>query len=257
MELAVGLGDLVGGEAEVVLEPVEEGGLEDAAGAVEGIAGEPDELGFAEAELGDVLHLLAQSFDGDLVGELDRDGAVEDLAGDVRGGEVLPDELEHEELVEVGVEQGADDGVQLPVVVVGSLGEVDLHGEIVPAGGRAQELLGWREPCAPILSDVSGKDGSAWRTGCFMGSLSIFPYDQLVVRREAFFNAYCAWYRVPGESGGARERLDPRVAERRQLRGVCVTQHEARRGVARGCNLAQSGAEERSRRVCPDPSWTA
>ena len=69
--VAGALGDLVGGEAEVVLEPVEEGGLEDAAGAVEGVAGEPDELGLAEAELGDVVHLLAQGFGGDLVGELD------------------------------------------------------------------------------------------------------------------------------------------------------------------------------------------
>jgi hypothetical protein len=41
--------------------------------------------------------------------------------------EVFPDELEHEELVEVGVEQRADDGVKLPVVVVGALGEVDVH----------------------------------------------------------------------------------------------------------------------------------
>jgi hypothetical protein len=43
-ELAVGFGDLVVGEAEVVLEPVEELGLEDLADAVEGVAGEPDEL---------------------------------------------------------------------------------------------------------------------------------------------------------------------------------------------------------------------
>ncbi len=144
LSVAGALGDGVVGEAEAVLEPVEEGGLEDAAGAVEGVAGEPDELGLAEAQAADVLHLLAQGFGGDLVGEADAGGAVDDLAGDVGGGEVLPDELEHEELVEVGVEQGADDGVQLPVVVVGSLGEVDLHGEIVTAGIRRLGIRGGR-----------------------------------------------------------------------------------------------------------------
>jgi hypothetical protein len=49
---------------------------------------------------------------------------------------VLPDELEHEQLVEVGIEQRADDGIELPVVVVGSLCEVDLHEEIVKAASR-------------------------------------------------------------------------------------------------------------------------
>ena len=76
-----------------------------------------------------MLHLLAQGGGGDAVGEADVRGAVVDFAGDVGGGEVLPDELEHEELVEVGVEQGADDGVELPVVVVRALGEVHVHGE--------------------------------------------------------------------------------------------------------------------------------
>ncbi len=96
--------------------------------AVEGVAGEPDELGTAEAECADVVELIAERGGRDAVGEADVHGAVVDLAGDVGGGEVLPDELEHEELVEVGVEEGADDGVELPVVVVRALGEVDVHG---------------------------------------------------------------------------------------------------------------------------------
>ena len=126
-ELAVVFGDLVVGEAEVVLEPGEEVGVEDLLGAVEGVAGEPDELAAAEAEGADVVHLIAQGGGGDAVGEADVDGAVVDLAGDVGGGEVLPDELEHEELVEVGVEERAHDGVELPVVVVRALGEVHVH----------------------------------------------------------------------------------------------------------------------------------
>ncbi len=43
--------------------------------------------------------------------------------------EVFPDELEHEELIEVGIEERAHDGVELPVVVMRAFGEVDVHGE--------------------------------------------------------------------------------------------------------------------------------
>ena len=74
-----------------------------------------------------MVHLGDEGVGVDLVGEAHARGAVDDLAGDVDGREVLPDELEHEQLVEVGVEQRADDGVELPVVVVRALGEVDVH----------------------------------------------------------------------------------------------------------------------------------
>ena len=102
--------------------------MEDVADAVEGVAGEPDKFGTAEAEGADVVELIAESGGGDVVGETDAEGAVVDLAGDVGGGKVLPDELEHEELVEVGIEEGAHDGIELPVVIVRALGEVDVHG---------------------------------------------------------------------------------------------------------------------------------
>ena len=42
-------------------------------------------------------------------------------------GIVLPDELQHQQLVEIGIEQGSGDRVQFPVVVMRSLGEVDDH----------------------------------------------------------------------------------------------------------------------------------
>ncbi len=76
-----------------------------------------------------MLHLRDEGGRIDLIGEADARGAVDDLAGDMDGGKVLPDELEHEQLVEVGVEQRADDGVELPVVVVRALGEVDIHAD--------------------------------------------------------------------------------------------------------------------------------
>ena len=126
-KLAIVLGDFVAGEAEAGFEPRKEGGLEDLAGAVEGVAGKPDELGAAKAEAADVVHLGDEGVGVDLGGEADARGPIDDLAGDVDGREVLPDELEHEELVEVSVQQRADDGVELPVVIVRALGEVDVH----------------------------------------------------------------------------------------------------------------------------------
>ena len=45
----------------------------------------------------------------------------------MRFGKMFPDELEHEELVEIGVEQGTRDGIHLPVVVVRAPGEIDNH----------------------------------------------------------------------------------------------------------------------------------
>ena len=40
---------------------------------------------------------------------------------------MLPDELEHEKLVEIGVEQRARDGIHLPVVIVRAPGKIDNH----------------------------------------------------------------------------------------------------------------------------------
>ncbi len=39
---------------------------------------------------------------------------------------MLPDELHHQELVKIRLQQGSDDWVQFPVVVVRPLGEVTL-----------------------------------------------------------------------------------------------------------------------------------
>src|SRR5208283_3998436 len=74
--LAVVGGDGVFGEAEIVFEPLEEGRLEDAAAAVEGVAGEPDEFGTAEAEAADVLELVGELFAGKHVGKAESAAAI-------------------------------------------------------------------------------------------------------------------------------------------------------------------------------------
>jgi hypothetical protein len=40
---------------------------------------------------------------------------------------MLPDELEHQQFVEIGIEQRPDNRVQFPIVVVRPAGEVDDH----------------------------------------------------------------------------------------------------------------------------------
>ena len=50
---------------------------------------------------------------------------------------MLPDELEHEQLVEIGVEQGARDGIQLPVVIVRAPGQIDNHDTLLYCELRA------------------------------------------------------------------------------------------------------------------------
>ena len=43
------------------------------------------------------------------------------------GGKVLPDELQHQQLVKIGIQQGARNGIQLPVMVVRAPGQVNNH----------------------------------------------------------------------------------------------------------------------------------
>ena len=101
-----------------MFQPFEESGLEDAAAAVEGVAGEPDEFGLVEAEAASFFELLAEFVDGNDVSKANGGAAVEEGEGGLGVWEVFPDELEHEEFIEVGVEERARDGVEFPVVVV-------------------------------------------------------------------------------------------------------------------------------------------
>ena len=129
LQLAVADGELIVGEPEIVLQPIEEGRLEDAAAAEEAVAGEPDQFGLAETQLARGFKLLAQLCEADDFAQAHRRGAIDERECGAGAGEMLPDELEHEELVEIGVEQGARDGIHLPVVIVRAAGEVDNHGK--------------------------------------------------------------------------------------------------------------------------------
>jgi hypothetical protein len=45
--------------------------------------------------------------------------------------EMLPDELQHQQLVEIVIEQRSRDRIELPVVVVRASGKVDNHGAVI------------------------------------------------------------------------------------------------------------------------------
>src|SRR5688572_29049922 len=69
-----------------------------------------------------------------------------------------PDHLQHQELVKIGIDQAADDRVQLPAVIVDALGDVDIrHGKRCPSpsAGEADPGLSSRvraQSQADILS---------------------------------------------------------------------------------------------------------
>ena len=92
--------------------------------SVEGVAGQPDQLGFRDAEAARMIELRAQLLLGDHVGQPDGRRPVDQREGDGYRPVVEPDELQHQELVEVRVEQGPDDGVDPVGVIVGTRGEV-------------------------------------------------------------------------------------------------------------------------------------
>ena len=128
-DLAVVNGEIEVGETEVSFEPSEKGRFEDAARAVEGVAGQPDQFRFVEAQLARRLKLLAKFTDIDDVAQRNVVGAIHQRECGARFLEMLPDELEHQQLVEVGVEQRSRDGIELPVMVVRAACQVDDHCE--------------------------------------------------------------------------------------------------------------------------------
>ena len=73
------------------------------------------------------LELLAQLLDADDFAEAHGGRAVDQGESCVRLRKMLPDELEHQEFVEISVEQRARDGIHLPVVIVRAPGEIDNH----------------------------------------------------------------------------------------------------------------------------------
>ncbi|MNL35039.1 hypothetical protein D3C87_1570470 [compost metagenome] len=73
-----------------------------------------------------MVQLLAQFVFVDLVGEPHGLGAVDQREGRVHIRIELPDHLQHQELVEIRIEQAAHDRVELPGMIVDAPGDIGL-----------------------------------------------------------------------------------------------------------------------------------
>ena len=106
--------------------------------AVEGVPGEPDALLLGELDGAGVIELLAKLRFIDLFRKAHPRRAVDERERHRDVGALLPDRLQHEELVDVGVEEAADDRVELEGVVVDPGGDVGSGhrrpGPSIPAG---------------------------------------------------------------------------------------------------------------------------
>ncbi len=101
-----------------VLEPGQEVRRENPTSPVEGVAGEPDHFLLGESDGARMVELLTQLELVDLLGETNAQVAIDQREGGLHIGVETVDHLQHQQLVEVGIEQAADDRIELPRVVV-------------------------------------------------------------------------------------------------------------------------------------------
>src|SRR5215470_4039251 len=87
-----------------------------------------------------MVQLLLELTRVDEAGELDGSGAIENAEGDLDMAVAAEDRLRHQQLVEIGVEHRAHDGIDLPVMIVDAGGDVG-HGR-----------SGKREPATLVLA---------------------------------------------------------------------------------------------------------
>ena len=132
--LAVATGQLVRRQAKS-LQPFHERRLENLLRAVEGVAGEPDQLVLGEPQGSGVVELVDEFTLFDDVGEAHRGCAVDELERHLAVAVQPPDHLQHQDFVEIGVEQRAHDGVDAERVVVDAGREIGDHVLHVRRGG--------------------------------------------------------------------------------------------------------------------------
>ncbi len=130
LELAVSYRYFIFRQPEISLQPPQEVGFENPAPSIKRVARQPDQLRPSKAQAPGVLHLCRQFFDRKHLCQAHLGRAIAHGQRDSGLGVVLPDELQHQELVEVGVEQRPGDRVEFPVVVMGAACKVHNHSGI-------------------------------------------------------------------------------------------------------------------------------
>jgi len=136
-ELAILDGEFVVGKPKICFEPLEEGGFEHATITIEGVSGEPDQFRFVKTAFAGLLQMLTKNTDRYKLCETDVSRAIDERERRLGARKTFPDELEHQEFVEIGVEQGAGNGIDFPVMVVSPARKIDDHESIrLPHTGR-------------------------------------------------------------------------------------------------------------------------
>ena len=123
LELAVDAVQFVGRQLEFA-QPLDEVRREHPLLAVEAVARQPDQLLLGEAHAARMIELRAQFALVDHVGEPHRRGAVNQPEGGVDVAVQMADHLQHQQFVEIGIEQAADDRVEPPIVIPGARRDV-------------------------------------------------------------------------------------------------------------------------------------
>ena len=120
-------------------EPFHELGLENLLGAIETVAGEPDQLVLRHAQRARVIELIGQLPLVDDLGEPNARGPIDQLECDPAAAVQLPDHLQHEKLIEVRIEQGAHDRIDAEGMVVNACGEIGYHASSLGGAARADK----------------------------------------------------------------------------------------------------------------------
>ena len=122
--LPVALFEVIGRQLQL-LEPFHEIGAEHLTFAVEGVAAQEGGFAPAQPQGADVVELFAQLALVHQVRQPDRGRAVDQAEGHVGVRPVAEDGLAHQQLVEIRVDQGPHDRVDLPLVVIDAGGDID------------------------------------------------------------------------------------------------------------------------------------
>jgi hypothetical protein len=126
------------------------------------LPGEPDQLLLGKADGAGMIELGAQLALVDHLGEPDMPAAIDHRKGGVLGRVEFPDHLQHQELVEIGIEQAAHDRIEPPAMVVSPGRDVcDCHFATLSCREAPNQ-----RPFVPHRSGPAAKGRAASRQDC-------------------------------------------------------------------------------------------
>ncbi len=116
-------------QTKIPLQPLKKCRLENASAPIKRITRKPDQLRLVEPQPPRLFQLFPQLVHTDQIAQAHGSGAIEQRERGLCLGEILPDKLQHEQLVEIRIEEGPRNRIQLPVVVMRAPGNIDNHDE--------------------------------------------------------------------------------------------------------------------------------